>query len=117
MPETQPLATPRHSRIKLIAAVALAAAAIFDWTRPPERQVSVPLYEHVVIWPYRTLMRPATSHFIQCRFKPTCSEYSVEAVREYGFPIGAWMTTKRLFRCMPGVPLGTPDPVPPRHAS
>lgn len=102
----------RRTWIKLIAAVVLTAAAIFDWGRSPQRQVSVHLYEWTVVAPYRTLVRPISSLFVHCRFSPTCSQYSVEAVRVYGFPVGIWMTTKRLFRCMPWVPLGTPDPLP-----
>jgi putative membrane protein insertion efficiency factor len=103
---------PRSS-IKLIAAVVLAAAAIFDWVRPPERQASVHLYEWLVIAPYRAVVRPIASLIVHCRYSPTCSQYSLEAVRAYGLPVGVWMTTKRLFRCMPWVPQGTPDPVPP----
>ena len=52
------------------------------------------------------------STFVRCRYQPTCSQYSTEAVRAHGFPKGIWLTTKRLFRCMPWVPLGTRDPVP-----
>ncbi len=110
--------TPRLSKrdrrfwIKCIAAVALAAAAIFDWTKPPARQISVVVYEQAVVGPYRWLVRPMMSLYVRCRYQPTCSQYSVEAVRAYGFPTGVWMTTKRLFRCMPWVPLGTRDPVP-----
>ncbi len=112
------MSTPRQSprdrrfRMKWIAAVVLAAAAILDWSRPPERQISVAVYEPAVVIPYRWLVRPMTSLYTRCRYQPTCSQYSVEAVRAYGFPKGAWMTTKRLFRCMPWVPQGTRDPVP-----
>ena len=98
--------------IKLIAAVALAAAAIFDWTQPPRKQISVAAYERAVVSPYQWIARPFLSMFVRCRFRPTCSRYSVEAVRAHGFPKGIWMTTTRLFRCMPWVPLGTHDPVP-----
>ncbi|MBA2743068.1 MAG: membrane protein insertion efficiency factor YidD [Chthoniobacterales bacterium] len=116
------MSTPRPSKhgrrfwIKCIAAVVLAAATIFDWSKPPTRQASVFLYEQAVVSPYRLLVRPMISLFVRCRFQPTCSQYSVEAMRAYGFPAGAWMTTKRLFRCMPWVPLGTRDPVPPPPA-
>ncbi len=103
----------RKFRIKIIAAVALAAAAIFDWTRPPGDQLSVAVYERAVVSPYRWLVRPLMATFVRCRYRPTCSQYSVEAVRAHGFPKGIWMTTTRLFRCMPWVPLGTRDPVPP----
>lgn len=99
--------------IKVIAAVALAAAAIFDWQRPPQEQASVRLYELAIIRPYQRFVSPRTSHFIRCRFQPTCSHYSFQAVRTHGFPKGLWLTTKRILRCAPWVPMGTSDPVPP----
>ncbi len=99
-----------------IAAVALAAAAIFDWRRPAPQQFSVAAYNHVVVGGYRLLVRPVTSKFIHCRFYPTCSEYSVQAVRVHGLPEGLWLTVKRLVRCGPWTPIGTFDPVPPAHA-
>lgn len=36
-----------------------------------------------------------------CRFTPTCSEYTVEAMVRYGFIKGAWLGVKRLLRCHP----------------
>ncbi|MBA3272757.1 MAG: membrane protein insertion efficiency factor YidD [Chthoniobacterales bacterium] len=96
----------------MIAAVVFTAAAIFDWSRPPAAQWSARLYENVVVVGYRAVVRPVTKHFIRCRFEPTCSQYSAEAVRAYGFPIGLAMTSKRLLRCMPWIPFGTRDPVP-----
>jgi len=36
-----------------------------------------------------------------CRFTPTCSEYTVEAIGKYGFIKGAWLGVKRLSRCHP----------------
>ena len=36
-----------------------------------------------------------------CRFTPTCSEYTVEAIGKYGFVKGAWLGVKRLLRCHP----------------
>jgi len=37
----------------------------------------------------------------QCRFTPTCSNYSIEAYRKYGFFIGSWKTLWRILRCNP----------------
>lgn len=39
--------------------------------------------------------------FYGCRFRPTCSEYTLEAVRVYGVPKGIWLGMKRILRCHP----------------
>ena len=36
-----------------------------------------------------------------CRFYPTCSEYTMEAVRKFGPARGLWMGVKRISRCHP----------------
>ena len=36
-----------------------------------------------------------------CRFVPTCSEYTYEAVDKYGVIVGLWMGVKRVVRCNP----------------
>lgn len=46
-----------------------------------------------------------------CRFRPTCSEYMLEAVQIYGVPHGIWLGLKRLGRCHP-FREGGYDPVP-----
>jgi len=45
-----------------------------------------------------------------CRFAPTCSNYSLEAIEKYGALKGAWLTLKRLLKCHPFHPGGF-DPV------
>lgn len=39
--------------------------------------------------------------FGQCRFNPTCSEYSCQAVLKYGLIKGGFKSLRRLFRCHP----------------
>lgn len=36
-----------------------------------------------------------------CRFYPTCSEYSIQAYSKYGFLKGSYLTINRIFRCNP----------------
>ena len=47
-----------------------------------------------------------------CRFQPTCSQYSLEAVEKFGVWKGSWLAITRILRCHPFNPGGY-DPVPP----
>ena len=51
-----------------------------------------------------------------CRFTPTCSQYAVDALTEYGVVRGGWMALMRLLRCGPWHRGGW-DPVPERRGT
>ncbi|MFA5919726.1 MAG: membrane protein insertion efficiency factor YidD [Methylococcaceae bacterium] len=46
-----------------------------------------------------------------CRFYPSCSSYSLEALQNHGAIIGSYLTLKRLLKCHP-FHQGGIDPVP-----
>jgi uncharacterized protein len=48
-----------------------------------------------------------------CRFTPTCSQYAVDALSEYGFVRGSWLALVRLLKCGPWHDGGW-DPIPDR---
>jgi uncharacterized protein len=67
-----------------------------------------------VVWligVYRRAISPALPR--RCRFEPTCSAYTIEAVREHGALRGLGLGLRRIARCHPLNPGGV-DPVPRR---
>ena len=48
---------------------------------------------------YRYIISPLFGH--SCRYLPTCSEYSIDALKEYGFFRGLIMSIKRILSCHP----------------
>lgn len=49
-----------------------------------------------------------------CRFTPTCSQYAVEALTEFGLLRGGWLAAVRLLKCGPWHNGGW-DPIPDRQ--
>jgi putative membrane protein insertion efficiency factor len=83
-------------------------------------QDSIKLVLRVIDFPFKvaaifliTLYRYTLSAFAgrTCRHLPTCSEYTRDAIWQFGFWPGGWMGLSRFFRCRPGGTHGY-DPVP-----
>ena len=53
---------------------------------------------------YKFLISPLLGQ--SCRYLPTCSEYSVEALNEFGLIKGSFMSLKRILSCHPVKLLG-----------
>jgi hypothetical protein len=58
---------------------------------------------------YQTLISPMLP--ASCRFIPSCSEYTYQAIERYGIVRGGWLGLRRISRCHPWNPGGF-DPVP-----
>jgi uncharacterized protein len=74
------------------------------------------IFKKIIIFPFLILVRfyqivisplmPAT-----CRFTPTCSHYTVEALQKHGLFYGGFLSLKRILSCHPWGKSGY-DPVP-----
>lgn len=47
----------------------------------------------------------------KCRFHPSCSEYTIQAIDQHGSAKGSWLSVKRILKCHPFSEGGF-DPVP-----
>ena len=48
---------------------------------------------------YQYLVSPLLGQ--NCRYTPTCSEYSIQAIEKYGIFKGFWLSIKRISKCHP----------------
>jgi len=72
--------------------------------------------KNILIFPFIILVRfyqAAISPFTPatCRFEPTCSSYTIQALEKHGLFKGGWLAIKRIFSCHPWGKSGY-DPVP-----
>jgi putative membrane protein insertion efficiency factor len=70
----------------------------------------------LLVWPlvlviraYQLAISPMLGN--RCRFYPSCSDYSMEALQRHGLLRGLWLGVRRIGRCHPWHPGGY-DPVP-----
>ena len=75
------------------------------------------LLKKIIAFPLLVLIRfyqYALSPYLggsKCRYTPTCSQYTLEAIQKYGPIKGMYLGAKRLSKCHPGGGHGY-DPVP-----
>lgn len=70
------------------------------------------LIRHIALLPvyfYKRAISPMLPP--SCRYTPTCSQYSIEAVMKHGIFKGGWLAIKRILSCNPWGGSGY-DPVP-----
>ena len=58
---------------------------------------------------YQLAISPYTHS--SCRYEPSCSQYTIEALKKRGVIVGLWLSLKRIFSCHPWGGSGY-DPVP-----
>ena len=58
---------------------------------------------------YQLAISPYTPS--SCRYEPSCSQYTLEALKKRGLFVGSWLSLKRIFSCNPWGGIGY-DPVP-----
>ncbi|MFV0249012.1 MAG: membrane protein insertion efficiency factor YidD [Tenacibaculum sp.] len=72
--------------------------------------------KRVLVFPLILLVRlyqSAVSPLLpaSCRYTPSCSQYTIEALEKHGLFYGGWLAVKRIFSCNPWGGSGS-DPVP-----
>lgn len=51
---------------------------------------------------YKKTISPIFSYLgVHCKYNPTCSEYTIQAIEKYGFLKGTFLGIKRILKCNP----------------
>jgi putative membrane protein insertion efficiency factor len=90
LPETDPIQKPSRSLLQWLLII-----------------ISYPFIALIKIYQY--IISPALGP--KCRYTPTCSQYSIQALQKHGLIKGGWLAIKRISSCRPGGGHGY-DPVP-----
>jgi uncharacterized protein len=101
----------RKRHLCLAVAGLLVVGAVVDVRRDAVNQVGSRVYITAVRG-YQVFVRPWMRGYVRCRYHPSCSEYSIEAVEKHGLCRGVGLTVSRICSCRTSIPLGTYDPVP-----
>jgi len=101
----------KRPELYLAVLVLLLVLGLLDSFRRSEVQVTARLYV-ASVHGYQVAIRPLLSPYVRCRYQPTCSVYSAEAVRRWGIRHGLLLTWRRVASCRRTVAFGTVDPVP-----
>ena len=72
--------------------------------------------KHKIVLPFIWLVRVYQRYLSpltppSCRYTPTCSQYTIEALQKHGLFKGGWLAVKRIASCNPWGGSGY-DPVP-----
>jgi putative membrane protein insertion efficiency factor len=73
------------------------------------------IFKRIFIFPirmYQAILSPMLG--AHCRHSPSCSQYAIEAIMEWGVLKGLWLGMKRVGRCNPWGTSGF-DPIPKKN--
>ncbi len=72
--------------------------------------------KYILIWLIKGYQRIPGHWHGYCKFRPTCSEYAIGVLKEFGFLKGSYLSIKRIMRCNPSS-RGGYDPIPIKERS
>jgi len=112
MPELRErLTLHRRPEPYLVIYLLLVGLLVADTFQAPGYQVTGRAYVQAATL-YQQHGHLALRGRVRCRYVPSCSHYSIEAVQRYGIRRGLVLSYHRIVSCRPEVPMGTFDPVP-----